>query len=48
MLRMMKMSGTAEGLRGVIDSSLLKSIDIMIEYRGIFGHANLGYGKLSL
>ncbi|KAI0268805.1 hypothetical protein BC834DRAFT_923157 [Gloeopeniophorella convolvens] len=37
MHRMMQSSGTAEGLRGLIDSSLLKSIKKIIEHRGLFG-----------
>ncbi|KAJ8481173.1 hypothetical protein ONZ45_g15389 [Pleurotus djamor] len=35
--RMMQSSGTAEGLRGLIDSSILKSIKKVIQYRGLFG-----------
>ncbi|KAJ7579230.1 hypothetical protein C8J56DRAFT_339945 [Mycena floridula] len=35
--RMMQNSGTAEGLRGLIDSSILKSIKRIIEFRGLFG-----------
>ncbi|KAL4078441.1 hypothetical protein V8B97DRAFT_1881842 [Scleroderma yunnanense] len=37
MHRMMQSSGTAEGLRGLIDSSLLQSIKKIMEYRGLFG-----------
>ncbi|KAH7927155.1 hypothetical protein BV22DRAFT_1193856 [Leucogyrophana mollusca] len=37
MHRMMQASGTSEGLRGLIDSSLLQSIKKVIEYRGLFG-----------
>jgi len=37
MHRMMQSSGTAEGLRGLIDMSLLKSIKKVVEYRGLFG-----------
>ncbi|KAG5651874.1 hypothetical protein H0H81_007094 [Sphagnurus paluster] len=37
MHRMMQSSGTAEGLRGLIDLSLLKSIKKIIENRVIFG-----------
>jgi len=37
MHRMMQSSGTAEGLRGLIDSSLLKSIKRIIEHRSLFG-----------
>ncbi|EJD02952.1 uncharacterized protein FOMMEDRAFT_107991 [Fomitiporia mediterranea MF3/22] len=35
--RMMQASGTTEGMRGLIDSSLLKSVQNIIEYRGVFG-----------
>ncbi|KAI6119856.1 hypothetical protein EDD16DRAFT_1895336 [Pisolithus croceorrhizus] len=35
--RMMQSSGTAEGLRGLIDSSLLQSVKKIMEYRGLFG-----------
>jgi E3 ubiquitin-protein ligase HUWE1 len=34
---MMQSSGTAEGLRGLIDLSLLKSIKKIIQHRGVFG-----------
>ncbi|KAJ8696871.1 E3 ubiquitin-protein ligase tom1 [Pleurotus ostreatus] len=37
MHRMMQSSGTGEGLRGLIDSSILTSIKNIIEYRGLFG-----------
>jgi len=37
MHRMMQSSGTAEGLRGLIDMSLLTSIKKIVEYRGLFG-----------
>ncbi|KIM40119.1 hypothetical protein M413DRAFT_446273 [Hebeloma cylindrosporum] len=37
MHRMMQSSGTAEGLRGLIDSTILKSIKKIVEYRGLFG-----------
>ncbi|KIK67399.1 hypothetical protein GYMLUDRAFT_37513 [Collybiopsis luxurians FD-317 M1] len=37
MHRMMQSSGTSEGLRGLIDMSILKSIKKIIEYRGLFG-----------
>ncbi|KAK0461087.1 uncharacterized protein EV420DRAFT_1746494 [Desarmillaria tabescens] len=37
MHRMMQSSGTSEGLRGLIDTSILKSIKKIIEYRGLFG-----------
>jgi hypothetical protein len=45
MLRMMQSSGTAEGMRTLIDSSLLKSVDTIIEYRGVFGPTILPIGK---
>ena len=48
MLRMMQSSGTLEGMRGLIDSSLLKSVESIIEYRGIFGPTVLPLGKLSI
>ncbi|KAJ7647304.1 hypothetical protein FB45DRAFT_975025 [Roridomyces roridus] len=35
--RMMQSSGTSEGLRGLIDTSILKSIKKIIKYRGLFG-----------
>ncbi|KAF8525043.1 hypothetical protein BU17DRAFT_41797 [Hysterangium stoloniferum] len=35
--RMMQTSGTSEGLRGLIDSSLIKSIKKIIEHRALFG-----------
>ncbi|KAI6046227.1 hypothetical protein EDC04DRAFT_2888377 [Pisolithus marmoratus] len=35
--RMMQSSGTAEGLRGLIDSSLLQSVKKIMEFRGLFG-----------
>ncbi|KAG6372318.1 hypothetical protein JVT61DRAFT_7758 [Boletus reticuloceps] len=35
--RMMQSTGTSEGLRGLIDSTLLQSIKKIIEYRGLFG-----------
>ncbi|KAJ6593931.1 hypothetical protein B0H19DRAFT_1215807 [Mycena capillaripes] len=37
MHRMMQSSGTAEGLRGLIDTSILESIKKIIKYRGLFG-----------
>ncbi|TFK44714.1 hypothetical protein BDQ12DRAFT_730740 [Crucibulum laeve] len=39
MHRMMQSSGTAEGLRGLIDMSLLKSVKKIIEHRGLFGQS---------
>ena len=35
--RMMQASGTSEGLRGLIDTSILKSIKKIIEHRSTFG-----------
>ncbi|KIJ61312.1 hypothetical protein HYDPIDRAFT_31398 [Hydnomerulius pinastri MD-312] len=35
--RMMQSSGTSEGLRGLIDSTLLGSVKKIMEYRGLFG-----------
>jgi len=37
MHRMMQSSGTAEGLRGLIDTTLLKSAKKIMEWRGVFG-----------
>ena len=37
MHRMMQSPGTAEGLRGLIDMSLLSSIKKIVQYRGLFG-----------
>lgn len=45
MHRMMQSSGTAEGLRGLIDSSILKSIKKIVEYRGLFGPNIFPLGK---
>jgi E3 ubiquitin-protein ligase HUWE1 len=47
MHRMMQSSGTAEGLRGLIDSSLLKSIKKIIEHRNLFGPNVLPIGTIS-
>lgn len=44
MHRMMQSSGTAEGLRGLIDTSLLQSIKRIMEYRGLFGPSVLPLG----
>ena len=46
MHRMMQSSGTAEGLRGLIDSSLLKSIKKIIEHRSLFGPNVLPIGTI--
>ena len=45
MHRMMQSSGSTEGLRGLIDTSLLKSIKKIIEYRELFGSSVLPLGK---
>lgn len=37
MHRMMQSSGTAEGLRTLIDSSLVKSIKLIMEHKVLFG-----------
>lgn len=37
MHRMMQSSGTAEGLRGLIDMTLVRSIKKIVQYRGLFG-----------
>ncbi|XP_006461106.1 hypothetical protein AGABI2DRAFT_204611 [Agaricus bisporus var. bisporus H97] len=37
MHRMMQSSGTSEGLRGLIDTSLIKSVKSIIDNRGLFG-----------
>jgi hypothetical protein len=42
--RMMQSSGTSEGLRGLIDTSILRSIKRIIEYRGLFGPSVLPIG----
>jgi E3 ubiquitin-protein ligase HUWE1 len=44
MHRMMQSSGTAEGLRGLIDSSLIKSVKKVIQDRGLFGGSILSIG----
>jgi Domain of Unknown Function (DUF913) len=41
----MQTSGTSEGLRGLIDSSLIKSIKEIIEHRASFGPSVLHIGK---
>ena len=45
MHRMMQSSGTTEGLRGLIDMSLLRSVKKIIEYRGLFGSSILPFGR---
>jgi E3 ubiquitin-protein ligase HUWE1 len=42
---MMQSSGTAEGLRGLIDSSILQSIKKVIKYRGLFGPTVVPLGR---
>ena len=44
MHRMMQSSGTSEGLRGLLDSSLLKSVKKIMENRSIFGPTVLPIG----
>lgn len=44
MHRMMQSSGTSEGLRTLIDTSILKSIKKIVEYRGLFGASVLPIG----
>ena len=45
--RMMQSSGTSEGLRGLLDSSLLKSIKKIMQHRAIFGPSALALGKIA-
>ena len=42
---MMQSSGTTEGMRGLIDSSLLRSVEKIIKYRGVFGPTVLPIGE---
>lgn len=42
---MMQSSGSTEGLRGLIDTSLLKSIKKIIEHRNLFGPSVLPLGE---
>ena len=44
---MMQSSGTAEGLRGLLDSSLLKSVKKVMQHRAIFGPSALALGKFA-
>jgi E3 ubiquitin-protein ligase HUWE1 len=46
MHRMMQASGTSEGLRGLIDLALPKSIKKIIEHRGLFGPAIFALGRI--
>jgi E3 ubiquitin-protein ligase HUWE1 len=46
--RMMQSSGTAEGLRGLIDSSILKSLKKIIEHRALFGPSVVPIGMVHL
>jgi E3 ubiquitin-protein ligase HUWE1 len=48
MHRMMQSSGTAEGLRTLIDSSLVKSIKIIMENKVLFGPPIYSIGKSTL
>jgi len=41
---MMQSSGTSEGLRGLIDTSLVKSVKRIIDNRGLFGPSVLPIG----
>lgn len=43
----MQSTGTSEGLRGLIDSTLPQSIKKIMEYRGLFGPNLLPLGKHS-
>lgn len=44
---MMQSSGTAEGLRGLLDSSLLKSVKKIMQHRSTFGPSALALGTFS-
>lgn len=46
MHRMMQSSGTAEGLRGLLDSTLLKSVKKVLQNRSVFGPAILPIGMI--
>jgi E3 ubiquitin-protein ligase HUWE1 len=48
MHRMMQSSGTSEGLRGLLDSSLLKSTKKIMANRGVFGPNCLAIGEKPL
>jgi E3 ubiquitin-protein ligase HUWE1 len=43
--RMMQTTGTADGLRNLIDSSLPKSVKKIIEYRKVFGATVFSHGQ---
>ena len=45
MHRMMQSSGTTEGLRGLLDSTLLKSAKKIMENRTVFSPNSLAIGK---
>lgn len=45
MHRMMQSSGTTEGLRGLLDSSLVKSVKKILENGNVFGPSILAIGK---
>ena len=46
MHRMMQASGTSEGLRGLIDGPLPKSVKKIIQHRGLFGPAIFSIGSI--
>lgn len=48
MHRMMQSSGTSEGLRGLLDSTLLKSSKTIMENRTVFGPNSLAIGEYCL
>lgn len=48
MHRMMQTSGTSEGLRGLIDSTLLGSVKKIIGCRSLFGPSILPFGILRI
>ena len=48
MHRMMQSSGTAEGLRGLLDSSLIKSVKKIMENGDVFGPSILAIGKCGM
>jgi len=48
MHKIMQNSGTAEGMRGLIDFSLLKSAEKVIIFRCTFGPAILSIGKFNI
>ena len=46
MHRMMQSSGTSEGLRGLLDSTLLKSVKKIMDDGDVFGPSILAIGRL--